>query len=159
MHVEITEFLEKCDAAHLLASLHLDAPTASTPYTPSTPTGVPSRLCPDFDFQPSPVGQDKSTEPARSTDSRIRDLNDDRDTRTRDHDDARNTRTRTRAPGITTTLGTRASESTTTLGTRASETFTTTEIEAGITDPTNGLHMKMIGEIAATCSEIHTIVG
>ena len=94
MHVGITEFLEKCDPAHLLASRHLDAPTASTPYTPSTPTGVPSRLRPDFDFQPSPVGQDKSSEPARSTDSRIRDLNDDRDTRTRDHDDARNTRTR-----------------------------------------------------------------
>ena len=93
MHVGLTEFLEKFDPAHLIASRHLDAPTASTPYTPSTPTGIPSRLRPDFEFQPSPVGQDKSTEPARSTDSRIRDLNDDRDTRTRDHD-IRNTRTR-----------------------------------------------------------------
>ena len=94
MHVGITEFLERCDPAHLAASRHLDAPTASTPYMPSTQTGVPSRLRPDFDFQPSPVGQDKSTEPARSTDSRIRDRNDARDTRTRDHDDARDTRTR-----------------------------------------------------------------
>ena len=94
MHVGITEFLERCDPAHLAASRPLDAPTASTPYTPSTPTGVPSRLRPDFDFQPSPVSQDESTEPARSTDSRIRDGNDARDTRTRDHDDARDTRTR-----------------------------------------------------------------
>ena len=94
MHVGITEFLERCDPAHLAASRHLDAPTASTPFTPSTPTGVPSRLRPDFDFQPSPVGQDESTEPARSTDSRIRDRNDAKDTRTRDHDDARDTRTR-----------------------------------------------------------------
>ena len=94
MHVGITEFLERCDPAHLAASRPLDAPTASTPYTPSTPTGVPSRLRPDFDFQPSPVSQDKSTEPARSTDSRIRDRNNTRDTRTRDHDDARDMRTR-----------------------------------------------------------------
>ena len=54
----------------------------------------------------------------------------------------------TRGPRITTTLGTRASESTTTLGTRASETYTTLEIGAGITNPTNGLHMRMIEEIA-----------
>ena len=94
MHVGITEFLERCDPAHLAASRPLDAPTASTPFTPSTPTGVPSRLRPDCDFQPSPVGQDESTEPARSTDSRIRDRNDAKDTRTRDHDDARDTRTR-----------------------------------------------------------------
>ena len=94
MHVGITEFLERCDPAHLAASRHHDAPTAITPYTPSTPTGVPSRLRPDFDFQPSPVGQDESTAPARSTDSRIRDRNDARDTRTWDHDDARDTRTR-----------------------------------------------------------------
>ena len=75
----------------------------------------------------------------------------------------------TRAPGITTTLGTRASEKTTILGTRASEitttleicattTSTTLEIGAGITDPTNGLHTKMIEGIAVTCSETHTIV-
>ena len=94
MHVGITEFLERCDPAHLAASRPLDAPTASMPYTPSMPTGVPSRLRPDFDFQPSPVSQDKSTEPARSTDSRIRDRNDTRDTHTRDHDDTRDTRTR-----------------------------------------------------------------
>ena len=94
MHVGITDFLERCDPAHLTASRSFDAPTASTPYTPSTPTGIPSRLRQDFDFQPSPVNQDKSTEPARSTDTRTRDHDDARDTRTRDHDDARDTRTR-----------------------------------------------------------------
>ena len=94
MHVGITEFLERCDPAHLAASRPLDAPAASTPYMPSTPTGVPSRLRPDFDFQPSPVGQDESTEPTRSTDSRTRDHDDARNTRTRDHNDTRDTRIR-----------------------------------------------------------------
>ena len=176
MHMGLTEFLKKCDPAHLITSRHLDAPTASMPYTLSTPTGIPSRLRPDFEFQPSPVGQDEPTEPTRSTNSHTRDHDDIRntctrdhddvrDTRTRDHDDIRDTRTRdhddirdTRAPEITTTSGTRAPENTTTLGTRAPETFTTIEIGAGTTDSTNDLHMKTIGEIAATCSEIHTIV-
>ena len=94
MHVGLTEFLEKCDPAHLITSRHFDAPTASTPYTPSTPTGIPSRLRPDFEFQPSPVGQDEPTEPALSTNSRTRDHDDIRSTRTRDHDDIRDTRTR-----------------------------------------------------------------
>ena len=94
IHVGLTEFLERCDPAHLAASRPFDAPAASTPFTPSTPTGVPSRLRPDLDFQPSPVNQDKSTEPTRSTDSRIRDHNDARDTRTRDHNDTRDTRIR-----------------------------------------------------------------
>ena len=94
MHVGLTEFLQKCDPAHLITSRHLDAPTASTSYTPSTPTGIPSRLRPDFEFQPSPVGQDEPTDPVRSTISRTRDHDDIRSTRTRDHDDIRDTRTR-----------------------------------------------------------------
>ena len=94
MHVGFTEFIEKCDPAHLISSRHLDAPTASTPYTPSTPTGLPSRLRPDFEFQPSPVGQDEPTETACSMDSRTRDHDAIRDTRTRDHDDIRDTRIR-----------------------------------------------------------------
>ena len=94
MHVGLTEFLQKCDPAHLITTCHLNAPTASTPYTPSTPTGIPARLRPDFEFQPSPVGQDEPTEPARSTISHTRDHDDIRNTRTRDHDDIRNTRNR-----------------------------------------------------------------
>ena len=94
MHVGFTEFIEKCDPAHLICSRHLDAPTASTPYTPSTPTGLPSRLRPDFEFHPSPVGLDEPTESARSTNSHTREHDAIRDTRTRDHDDIRDTRTR-----------------------------------------------------------------
>ena len=94
MHVGLTEFLQKCDPAHLTTTRHFNAPTASTPYTPSTPTGIPARLRPDFEFQPSPVGQDEPTEPARSTISHTRDHDDIRSTRTWDHDDIRNTRNR-----------------------------------------------------------------
>ena len=94
IHVGFTEFIEKCNPAHLRSSRHLDAPTASTPYTPSTPTGLPSRLRPDFEFHPSPVGQDEPTEPARSTNSHTREHDAIRNTRTRDHDAIRDTRTR-----------------------------------------------------------------
>ena len=44
MHVGLTQFLERCDPVHLTASRPFDAPAASMPFTPSTPTGVPSRL-------------------------------------------------------------------------------------------------------------------
>ena len=87
MHVGLTEFLQKCDPVHLETTRHLNAPTASTPYTPSTPTGIPARLRQDFEFQPSPVGQDEPTEPARSTISHTRIT----------------TTSGVRAPGITTT--------------------------------------------------------
>ena len=90
----LTEFLQKCDPTHLITTRHLNAPTASTPYTPSKPTGIPARLRPDFEFQPSPVGQDEPTEPARSTISHTRDHDDIRNTRNRDHDDIRDTRIR-----------------------------------------------------------------
>ena len=91
MHAGLTEFLLKCDPAHLPTTHHVDAPTASTPYTP---TGVPARLRPEFGFQPSPVGQDESMESARSTMPHIRDHDDIRSARTRDHDDIRSVRTR-----------------------------------------------------------------
>ena len=152
MHVGLTEFLERCDPAHLAALRHLDAPTASTPYTPSTPTGVPSRLRPDSNHLLSARTSRLNPRAARIRASEIA------------------TTLGTRAPGITMTLGTRASESTTMLGTRASEitttqeicattTITTLEIGAGTTDPMNGLHMRTTEGIAATCSETHTIVG
>ena len=60
MHEGLAQFLERCDPAYLTASRHFDAPAASTPFTPSTPTGVPPKR-PDFDFE-SPVNQAKSTD-------------------------------------------------------------------------------------------------
>ena len=53
MHAWLTQFLERCDPAHLTALRSADAPTSSTPFTP---TGVPSRLRHDFNFE-SPVNQ------------------------------------------------------------------------------------------------------
>ena len=111
MHEGLTQFLERCDPAHLTAPRRFDAPAASTPFTPSTPTGVPSRLRPDFDFE-SPVNQATSTESTRdidprntdprnidprntdpcNTDPRNRDHHNARDTRNRDHHDARDPR-------------------------------------------------------------------
>ena len=165
MHVGITEFLERCDPAHLAASLPLDAPTASTPYTPSTPTGVPSRLRPDFSTFNHLLSAKTNRLNPRAARIRASGIT----TTLRTRAPGITTTLETRAPGMTTTLGTRASENTTILGTRASEitttleicattTSTTLEIGAGITDPTNGLHTKMIEGIAVTCSETHTIV-
>ena len=85
MHEGLTQFLERCDPAHLTAPRSVDAPTASTPFTP---TGVPSRLRPDFDFE-SPVDQSTPTEPTRNnTDPRNTDPCN-MDTRNRDRYDAR----------------------------------------------------------------------
>ena len=105
MHEGLTQFLEICDPAHLTAPRHFDAPAASTPFPPSTPTGVPSRLRPDFDFE-SPVNQATSTESTRNIDPRNTDprnidppntdpSNTDpriTDSRNRDHHDARDPR-------------------------------------------------------------------
>ena len=62
MHEGLTQFLERCDPAHLTALRSVDAPAASTPFTP---TGVPNRLRPDFDFE-SPVNQSTHTESTRN---------------------------------------------------------------------------------------------
>ena len=164
MHVGFTEFIEKCDPAHLISSRHLDAPTASTPYTPSTPTGLPSRLRPDFDFN-HPLWARTSQRKPRAARIRTPGSTTPFGTRAPEITTTFGTRTPeimttfgTRAPEIMRTSGTRAPESTTTQGTRAPETFTTTEIGAETTDSTNGQHTKTIGEIAATCSEILTTV-
>ena len=115
MHEGLTQFLERCDPAHLTAPRRFDAPAASTPFTP---TGAPSRLRPDFDFE-SPVNQATPTESTcnidprnidprnidprnidprnidpRNTDPRNRDHHDARDPRNRDHHDARDPRNR-----------------------------------------------------------------
>ena len=95
MHVGLTDFLQKCEPTHLSATRQDNAPTASTPYPQSTPTGIPVRLRPEFDFQSSPVDQDEHMEPARSSMcAHIRDHDDVRSTRTRDHDDIRDARIR-----------------------------------------------------------------
>ena len=85
MHVGLTQFLERCDPAHLTAPRSVDAPAASTPFTP---TGVPSRLRPDFDFE-SHVNQSTPTESTRNNiDPRNTDPRN-IDPRNRDHCDAR----------------------------------------------------------------------
>ena len=58
----------------------MDAPTMSTPY------GIPSRMRPEFGFQPSPVVQDEVMEPEHST------LPHTRSARTEDQEDSRETR-------------------------------------------------------------------
>ena len=86
MHMGITDFLHKCEPTHLSATRQDNAPTASTPYAQSTPTGIPVRLRPEFDFHPSPVSQDELMEPARSPISHVWDHDDNRSTHTRDHE-------------------------------------------------------------------------
>ena len=77
MHVGLTEFLQKCEPTHLSAAHQISTPTASTPYSQSTPTGPPARIRPEFGFQPSPVDHEES---ARSTLPHIRSA------RTEEHD-------------------------------------------------------------------------
>ena len=62
MHEGLTQFLERCDSAHLTAPRRFDTPVVSTPFTPS---GAPSRLRPDFDFD-SPINQSAPTESTRN---------------------------------------------------------------------------------------------
>ena len=81
MHEGLTQFLERCDPAHHTAPRRFETPVVSTPFTPS---GAPSRLRPDFDFD-SPVNQSPQKESTRN--NRIdenRDHHDARD-RSRDH--------------------------------------------------------------------------
>ena len=85
MHTGLTQFLERCDPAHLTAPRSVDAPAASTLFTP---TVVPSRLRHDFNFE-SPVNQATSTEHPRNIyprNTHLRDI----DPRNRDHHDASN---------------------------------------------------------------------
>ena len=58
----------------------MDAPTASTPY------GVPARMRPEFEFQPSPVGQEDARQSVHSTLLHIQSA------RTGEHEDIRETR-------------------------------------------------------------------
>ena len=113
MHVGITDFLQKCAPAHLSATRQDNAPTASTPYAQSMPTGIPVRLRPEFDFHPSPVSQNELREPARSTLSHVRDHDDNRSMRTRDHElmePARSTLSHVRDPDDNRSMRTRDHE-------------------------------------------------
>ena len=82
MQEGLARFLERCNPTHLTAACRFDLPVISTPFTPS---GAPSRLRPDFDFE-SPVNQSAPTESARNNRDQ-RDNKDHHDTRdhSRDH--------------------------------------------------------------------------
>ena len=144
MHVGITEFLERCDPAHLAASGPLDAPTARVRR---------SRRPRRQGYRPDYVRISTFNHLLSARTNRLN-L---RAARIRASEIATTLRD-TRASENTMILGTRASEITTTLEICATTTSTTLEIGAGITDPTNSLHTKMIEGIAVTCSETHTIV-
>ena len=106
MHEGLQDFIRKFEPARPPNTPHVDAPTASTPY------GVPARMRPEFEFQPSPVGQDEARQPVHSTLPHIRSA------RTGDHEDIRETRidlraarcrtSGVRAQGITRIFGNRA---------------------------------------------------
>ena len=80
MHEGHKEFLQKFETARPPNTPHVDVPTMSTPY------GIPSRMRPEFGFQPSPVVQDEAMEPEHSTLPHIRSA------RTEDQEDSRETR-------------------------------------------------------------------
>ena len=63
-HARRPRFLERCDPAHLAAACPFESPCAPVMSTPFTPSGAPSRLRPDFNFE-SPVNQSAPTESTR----------------------------------------------------------------------------------------------
>ena len=166
MHVGITDFLQKCEPTHLSATRQDNAPTASTPYAQSTPTGIPVRLRPEFELM----------EPTRSPISHVRDHDDNRNTHTRDHelmeparstishvrdhDDIRSTRTRDHElmePARSTISHVRDHDDIRNTRTRDHELMepansTTTN------DSTNDLHTRMTGGTAVTYNGIHIIL-
>ena len=106
MHVGLTEFLEKCDPAHLITSrpprlangehavhavnAHRDTvPTTSGFRVPTISCG-PGRATRDHDD----IRDTRTREHDDIRSTRTRDHDDIRDTRTRDHDDIRDTRIR-----------------------------------------------------------------
>ena len=87
MQEGLARFLERCDPTHLTAARRFDLPVISTPFTPS---GAPSRLRPDFNFE-SPVNQSAPTESTRDNRDQ-RDNRDHHDTRDRSRDHRSNER-------------------------------------------------------------------
>ena len=80
MQEGLQDFLRKFETARPPNTPHVDTPTASTPY------GVPTRIRPDFEFQPSPVIQEDARQAIHSTLPHIRSA------RTVDHEDTHETR-------------------------------------------------------------------
>ena len=174
MHSGLTEFLQKCDPAHLPTTHHVDAPTASTPYTP---TGISARLRRNLDSNHLQWARKSPWNPRAArcrtsgitTTSAVRAPGITTTFGTRASENTtlsgthapgitttvgtraseNTTLSGTRAPGIMTTFGTRAPENTSMIGTRTPETYMTTEI-----DSTNDLHTKMTREIAVICGGI-----
>ena len=64
MQEGLARFLERCNPEHLAAACPFDSPCAPVMSTPFTPSGVPSRHRPDFNFE-SPVNQSAPTESMR----------------------------------------------------------------------------------------------
>ena len=175
MHVGFTEFIEKCESAHLISSATSTRPRRARRTRHRRPQGYHPGCARISNFN-HPLWVRTSQRKPRA--ARIRAPGSTTPFGTRAPEITTTFGTRapeitttfgTRAPGITTTFGTLvpeimttsgtlAPESTMMQGTRAPETFTTTEIGAETTDSTNGRHTKTIGEIAATCSEILTTV-
>ena len=62
----LSEFLRKFETARPPNTPHVDAITASTPY------GEPLRIRPEFEYQTSPVGQDRAMDPEHNTLPHIR---------------------------------------------------------------------------------------
>ena len=80
MQEGLQDFLRKFEPARPPNTPHVDAPTASTPY------GIPARMRPEFEFHPSPVGQEDARQSVHSTLPHIQSA------RTGDHEDIRETR-------------------------------------------------------------------
>ena len=80
MQEGLQDFLRKFEPARPPNTPHVDAPTASTPY------GLPARMRPEFEFQPSPVGQEDARQSVHSTLLHIQSA------RTGEHEDIRETR-------------------------------------------------------------------
>ena len=61
MQEGLADFLRRFETMRTPTTPHADALRASTPH------GIPPRICPDFGYQPSPVGRDEVLHPEHST--------------------------------------------------------------------------------------------
>ena len=61
MQEGLADFLRRFETTRTPTTPHVDALRASTPH------GIPPRICPDFGYQPSPVGREEVLHPEHST--------------------------------------------------------------------------------------------